>query len=101
MKRFGVIGHPIAHSLSPLLHNTAFSLLGLDCSYEAFDVEPSSLGAAIKDFKAKGFLGLNITIPHMELVRSMKAMPVDSKKVVTTHPVATMHTTTRCKRFIT
>jgi len=68
MKRFGVIGHPIAHSLSPLLHNTAFSLLGLDCSYEAFDIEPSSLGAAIRDFKERGFLGLNITIPHKEAI---------------------------------
>jgi shikimate dehydrogenase len=68
MKRFGVIGHPIAHSLSPLLHNTAFSLLGLDCSYEAFDIEPSSLGAGIREFKGLGFLGLNVTIPHKEAI---------------------------------
>ena len=68
MNRFGVIGHPIAHSLSPLLHNTAFSLLGLDCSYEAFDIEPSSLGAGIREFKGLGFLGLNVTIPHKEAI---------------------------------
>lgn len=66
MKRFGVIGHPISHSLSPLLHNTAFSLLGLECTYEAFDVEPSSLAPAIRNFKDQGFAGLNVTIPHKE-----------------------------------
>ena len=82
MKRFGVIGHPIAHSLSPLLHNTAFSLLGLDCSYEAFDVEPSSLGAAIRDFKAKGFLGLNVTIPHKEAVVEFIDEQSDESKAI-------------------
>jgi shikimate dehydrogenase len=66
MKRFGVIGQPIAHSLSPLLHNTAFSLLGLDCSYEAFNIDPASLPAAIREFKDQGFVGLNVTIPHKE-----------------------------------
>lgn len=69
MKRFGVIGHPVAHSLSPLLHNTAFSLLGLeDCSYEAIDIPPASLGEAIRDFKRQGFLGLNVTIPLKEVI---------------------------------
>jgi shikimate dehydrogenase len=66
MKRFGVIGHPIGHTLSPLLHNSAFSLLGLDCTYEAFDVDPASLSSAVHDFKARGFSGLNVTIPHKE-----------------------------------
>ena len=82
MKRFGVIGHPIAHSLSPLLHNSAFSMLGLDCSYEAFDIEPTSLGAAIRDFKVRGFLGLNVTIPHKEaLVGFVDEQSVESKAV--------------------
>jgi shikimate dehydrogenase len=82
MKRFGVIGHPIAHSLSPLLHNTAFSLLGLECNYEAFDIEPSSLGEAVRDFKARGFLGLNVTIPHKEaLVRFVDEQSDESRAV--------------------
>jgi shikimate dehydrogenase len=66
MKQFGVIGHPVGHSLSPLMHSTAYSLLGLECTYEAFDVEPTSLPGALKDFAAKGFSGLNVTIPHKE-----------------------------------
>ncbi|MGA3243687.1 MAG: shikimate dehydrogenase [Bacteroidota bacterium] len=82
MKLLGVIGHPIAHSLSPLLHNTAFSLLGLDCRYEAFDVEPSSLGTAIRDFKAKGFLGLNVTIPHKEAIVEFVDEQSDESKAI-------------------
>jgi shikimate dehydrogenase len=68
MKRFGVIGHPVAHSLSPLMHNTAYSLLGLECTYEAIDVAPVLLSEALKDFANKGFSGLNVTIPHKESV---------------------------------
>jgi shikimate dehydrogenase len=68
MKRFGVIGHPVAHSLSPLMHNTAYSLLGLDCAYDSFDVAPGALSQALKDFAGKGFCGLNVTIPHKERV---------------------------------
>ena len=82
MKRFGVIGHPIAHSLSPLLHNTAFSLLGLDCSYEAFDVEPSALGTSILKFKDQGFYGLNVTIPHKEAVVEFVDAQSDESKAV-------------------
>jgi len=82
MKRFGVIGHPIAHSLSPLLHNTAFSLLGLDCSYEAFDIDPASLPAAIREFKDKGIAGLNVTIPHKESMLSLVDELTDEARAV-------------------
>lgn len=68
MKRFGVIGHPVAHSLSPLMHNAAYSLLGLDCTYDSFDIAPESLSEALKDFLNRGFSGLNVTIPHKESV---------------------------------
>ncbi|HTY38346.1 MAG TPA: shikimate dehydrogenase [Bacteroidota bacterium] len=91
MKHFGVIGHPIAHSLSPLLHNTAFALLSLDCRYEAFDVEPAMLRDAIGDFKARGFSGLNVTLPHKEAVaslvdvRSMDAEAVGAVNTVIFH----------------
>ena len=70
MKRFGVIGHPVAHSLSPLMHNTSYSLLGLDCAYDSFDIAPESLPEALNNFVNKGFCGLNVTIPHKERVSS-------------------------------
>jgi shikimate dehydrogenase len=68
MKHFAVIGHPIGHSLSPLMHNTAFKLLGLDCEYEMLDIEPASLKQAIERFREQKWGGFNVTIPHKETI---------------------------------
>jgi len=68
MKHFAVIGHPIGHSLSPLMHNTAFQLLRLDCHYEALDIEPASLQQHIERFREKMFGGFNVTVPHKEAI---------------------------------
>ena len=68
MRHFAVIGHPISHSLSPLMHNTAFKLLGLDCEYEMLDIEPASLKQAIERFKEQKWGGFNVTVPHKEAI---------------------------------
>jgi shikimate dehydrogenase len=68
MKHFAVIGHPIGHSLSPLMHNTAFKLLGLDYQYEMLDIEPGSLKQAIERFREQKWGGFNVTIPHKEAI---------------------------------
>lgn len=68
MKHFAVIGHPISHSLSPLMYNTAFKLLGLDCAYEMLDIEPSNLKHAIEQFREQKWGGFNVTIPHKEAI---------------------------------
>ncbi len=68
--RLAVIGHPIAHSLSPRLHTAALSAAAKPGSYVAFDVRPDSLGDAVRGMAALGFLGANVTIPHKEAVRS-------------------------------
>lgn len=64
----GVIGWPIAHSLSPAMHNAAFEALGLNWRYLAFPVRPGEVGAAIEGLKALGFYGTNVTVPHKEAV---------------------------------
>lgn len=62
----GVIGDPVAHSLSPTLHNAAFEALGLDWVYVAFPV-PRGRGAdAVAAVSALGLAGLNVTMPHKE-----------------------------------
>ncbi|QQZ10794.1 shikimate dehydrogenase [Heyndrickxia vini] len=61
---YGVIGDPIAHSLSPLMHNDAFRSLQLDHNYYPFHVTPSHLPDAVKGMKALGVNGFNVTIPH-------------------------------------
>ena len=68
MKQFAVIGHPIGHSLSPLMHNTAFKLLGLDYNYEAIDIEPASLKNEVQLFREKKLGGFNVTVPHKEAI---------------------------------
>ncbi|MBN2517484.1 MAG: shikimate dehydrogenase [Candidatus Altiarchaeota archaeon] len=62
-KKFAVIGDPIAHSLSPVMHNAVFSFLGLDCTYEAIRVPAKDLGARFKEMESE-FSGINVTIPH-------------------------------------
>ncbi len=58
-----VIGHPVAHSLSPAMHNAAFRAAGLNCVYLAFDV--TDLAACLQGMRAlSGFRGLSVTIPH-------------------------------------
>lgn len=59
-----VIGHPIAHSRSPLIHGTWLETLGLQGSYERIDVPPEELGTFLRSFAARGFSGGNITVPH-------------------------------------
>ncbi|ANB60831.1 shikimate dehydrogenase [Anoxybacteroides amylolyticum] len=65
---YGVIGCPIHHSLSPLMHNDAFQTLGIDAHYHAFYVEKEALPAAIEGIKALGIAGINVTIPHKTAV---------------------------------
>ncbi|MBL7198634.1 MAG: shikimate dehydrogenase [Anaerolineae bacterium] len=64
----GVMGWPIAHSLSPVMHNAAFDALGLNWRYVALPVHPSQLSVAIEGLKALGFRGSNVTVPHKEAV---------------------------------
>ena len=61
---YGVIGEPISHSLSPLLHNPAFAALEIDAVYVTFRVSPSSLGDALRGLLALNVQGINVTVPH-------------------------------------
>lgn len=60
----GIIGHPIAHSLSPVMHNAAFAALGLDWAFVPFAVAPERLPQAVAGLAALGVAGFNVTIPH-------------------------------------
>jgi shikimate dehydrogenase len=60
----GVLGHPIAHSLSPRMHRSAIAALGADAAYLAIDVPPAELAATVHDLRRLGALGLNVTVPH-------------------------------------
>jgi shikimate dehydrogenase len=63
-----VIGSPVSHSLSPLIHNAAFRALGMDWVYVAFDVPAGQGGSALEAMRTLGLGGLNVTMPHKAAV---------------------------------
>ncbi len=67
-RRAGIIGHPVAHSLSPVFQSAAFAHCGLDVSYEAWDTEPAALAGRVVSLTSPSYLGANVTIPHKESV---------------------------------
>jgi shikimate dehydrogenase len=67
-KIIGIIGYPIEHTLSPLMHNTAFKYCGLNFVYVPFSVNPKFIKSAINGVKSLNIYGLNVTIPHKETV---------------------------------
>ncbi len=66
-KLLGIIGDPVEHSLSPVMHNAAIANLGLDYIYVPFPVK-GDLEKAIAGFTATGLVGFNITIPHKQKI---------------------------------
>lgn len=60
----GIIGWPVSHSLSPLMHNAAFASLGLDWVYVPFPLRPERLSEGVAGLRALGVAGFNVTIPH-------------------------------------
>jgi shikimate dehydrogenase len=68
MKRVGLIGHPIAHSLSPAIQNAAFAYHGREERYELWDTEASRLETRVRGLRGSGFLGANVTVPYKQAV---------------------------------
>lgn len=66
--RFAVIGNPIGHSLSPLMHRHWIHQQGLDACYEKLEIAPGDLEKFVKDAPRAGFTGFNVTIPHKETI---------------------------------
>ena len=65
-----LLGDPVAHSRSPLIHNAAFRAAGIDAAYRAVRVEAEALGGAVAGLRAPNVLGANVTIPHKQAVLS-------------------------------
>jgi hypothetical protein len=65
---YGVIADPIAHSLSPQVHNAAFKAAGIDAVYVPFRVPFDTLGQFVEDVPRLGIRGLSVTIPHKEAI---------------------------------
>ena len=63
-KKFAVLGRPISHTKSPVIHQDFAGQFDLDIIYEAIDVEPGSFAQVVRDFQTSGASGCNITVPH-------------------------------------
>lgn len=61
---YGIVGHPVRHSLSPAMQNAAFRELGIDAEYRLYDVEPRDLERFLASIRREGLSGFNVTIPH-------------------------------------
>jgi len=61
---YGIIGNPVAHSLSPVMHNRAFESIGFNGVYTAFKVDDPDVEAAVSGIRALGIKGVSVTIPH-------------------------------------
>lgn len=77
--RLAVIGHPVAHSASPRMHQPALDAAGIDARYIRLDIEPGQVGEAFKRMRALGFIGCNVTVPHK--LEAMEHCEVDPDAV--------------------
>lgn len=65
---YGLIGFPVKHSLSALMHNAAFRAMRMNCEYKLFELGPANLAVFFKNLSRHHIKGLNITIPYKEKV---------------------------------
>ncbi|WP_017728436.1 shikimate dehydrogenase [Halalkalibacterium ligniniphilum] len=79
---FGLFGHPVGHSMSPLIHNDAFQQLGLTHSYHAFDIAPKNLEKAVEAIRTLNIKGCNVTIPHkVEIMKYLDFIEEEAKQI--------------------
>lgn len=77
---YGIAGYPLGHTLSPVMHNLAFSLMGVNAAYLAF--ETRDIEGAIRGMKALGIKGMSITIPHKSsVIRLLDGMHPLAEKI--------------------
>lgn len=80
--RVGIIGWPVAHSVSPAMHNAAFKALGMHWQYELLPTPPDVLERRMTELQVRGFAGANVTIPHKQAVIPHLDQVVDAAAVV-------------------
>lgn len=65
---YGILGHPLGHTLSPSMQNAAFAALGVEAHYVPLAIPPDRIRAALEGLKSSGFAGFNVTVPYKETV---------------------------------
>ncbi|MCK8826664.1 shikimate dehydrogenase [Natroniella acetigena] len=81
-KLVGLLGDPVEHSKSPLMHNAVFDQLGLNYRYLAFQVKAKEVKEALQGIRALGIKGVNVTIPHKEaVIKSLDELSKEAKLI--------------------
>jgi shikimate dehydrogenase len=78
----GVLGHPVAHSRSPAMHNAAFAELGLDWRYLRLPVPPDLFEETVRALPGSGYRGVNVTIPHKEAALAVADEPSEAARAI-------------------
>ena len=74
--QFAVFGHPIAHSLSPQIHQAFGRQFGIALEYRTIDAAPAEFAASVRRFFAEGGRGANVTLPHKAAAFELASRPV-------------------------
>tara|TARA_B100001989_G_C24547735_1_gene472117 strand:- start:1070 stop:2485 length:1416 start_codon:yes stop_codon:yes gene_type:complete len=82
LTKTGVIGHPIAHSKSPLIHGYWIKKYGLQGTYSTIDIPPETLEEGVNDLIAKGYKGFNVTVPHKVAIMDLCNEIDETAKVI-------------------
>ena len=64
----GIFGYPIAHSISPAMHQAALDHAGIDATYDAWETPPNALAHGVSTLRGDDYLGANVTVPHKQAV---------------------------------
>ncbi|AEC51236.1 shikimate 5-dehydrogenase [Pyrococcus sp. NA2] len=88
-KVYGLIGKPVRHSLSPIMHNALFEKYNINAVYLAFEVELGRLRDAIMGAKALGIMGLNVTMPHkVEVTKFLDELSDEAREIGSVNTIA-------------
>lgn len=97
MLKAGVIGHPISHSKSPLIHGYWLKKYRIDGEYKTYDIPPDSLEKGIDGLVHTGLKGFNVTLPHKQAIIPMchslsdEASAIGAVNTITVHQDGTLH----------
>lgn len=81
-KVFGILGHPVHHTLSPAMQNAAFHTMGVDAVYVPMPVSPENLETVLKTLSQSGVMGVNITVPHKQTALTLMDTLSEEAKLI-------------------
>ena len=85
---FGIIGNPVSHSLSPILHNYWFKKYNISAEYKLYEVQENEIKNVIKDLKERKINGINVTLPYKNIIIPHLSRTINDAK--DTHSVNTI-----------